>query len=125
MTRRTLQAPHSTLPYGRRSTEPPAVDPAAALDALEDQDCRAILEAATTEARTARELMDRCDLSRSTAYRKLDALVDAGLLAEGIRIRPDGAHATEYRRTVEDLVVTVTDDGELVLDVERPTPIPQ
>lgn len=124
MTSQTLQAPRRRPPFGRRSTDHPTIDPAAALDALEDPDCRAILEAATHEPRTARELMARCDLPRSTAYRKLDTLVDAGLLAEGLRIRPDGAHATEYRRTVEDLVVAVTDDGALELEVTRPDPGP-
>ncbi|WP_254839616.1 winged helix-turn-helix domain-containing protein [Natronomonas marina] len=88
------------------------VDSEAALTALNDPDCRELLEVATDEPRTAAELIEACSIPRSTAYRKIDLLTEAGLFEEGIRIRTDGKHASEYRRAVEEITVSLsTDDG--------------
>ncbi|MFQ3285142.1 MAG: DNA-binding transcriptional ArsR family regulator [Natronomonas sp.] len=86
-----------------------AVDCETVLTALEDPDCRALLEATADEALTAGELIERCGVPRSTTYRKLDRLTEAGLLAESIRISPDGKHANEYRRTFDDVTISLDD----------------
>lgn len=91
----------------------------ALLDALQDPDCRAILEATSEAARSANELSEECDVPLSTAYRKLDLMTDAGLLTECTRIRRSGKHASEYVRCVEDVHISVADDGELDLLVTR------
>lgn len=77
------------------------------LAALEDPDCRSLLEATAEEALTARELIDRCDVPRSTTYRKLEQLTDAGLLEERIRLSADGKHASEYLRTFDDVTISL------------------
>lgn len=99
---------------GLRTTtdRPNAPDYEAVLAALEDPDCRALLEATSDEALTAGELIDRCDVPRSTTYRKLEQLTEAGLLEERVRLSPDGKHASEYRRTVDDITISLDDaDG--------------
>lgn len=87
------------------------------LDALHDDDCRAVLDATTEEALSANELSSACGLSLSTTYRKLDVLTEAGLLEERTRIHPDGKHASEYRRAVEDVVVSAGVDGGFELTI--------
>lgn len=99
-------------------TEAPG-DPQALLEALGDPDCRALVAAATAEPRTAKELADRCDLSLSATYRRLERLTEAGLLAEGTRVRPGSRPAAEYRRDFEGVLVDVDDDGQLVCRERR------
>ncbi len=81
------------------------------LDALDDADCRAILDATSENALTANEIAETCDLPRSTAYRKLNLLTEAGLLEERTRIRRSGKHASEYARSVEDVVISLDSQG--------------
>lgn len=98
-------------PAARRGDETPWLEADTALEALDDPDCRALLEAATGRARTAGELIEVSGVPRSTTYRKLDQLVEAGLLEERVRVSPEGSHASEYRRTVDDVVVSITETG--------------
>jgi DNA-binding transcriptional ArsR family regulator len=82
------------------------------LDVLHDADCRAILHATGETALSASEVAETCDLAQSTAYRKLDMLTDAELIEERTRLRRSGKHASEYVRTVDDVVVSLdADDG--------------
>jgi len=100
---------------------PPDID--TVLGALHDEDCRTIL-AELGDPRTARSLLDRCDIPRSTLYRKLDRLSEATLVSEGTEIREDGSHATRYRLNFEDVVVTRTDSVGLEVEIDRPTQKP-
>ncbi|WP_254767919.1 helix-turn-helix domain-containing protein [Salinilacihabitans rarus] len=98
----------------------PALDAEAVLTALEDRDCREILAATAETALTASEIADRCEIPRSTLYRKLELLTDASLLEEGIRIRTSGKHASEYRRGFDDVTVTVSGDEGLQVALSQP-----
>ena len=89
------------------------------LDVLHDANCRAILRATGERALSANEVAEACDLAQSTAYRKLDLLVEAGVLEERTRVRRSGKHASEYVRTVDDVVVSLDDDGVSVRLSER------
>lgn len=93
-----------------------AADAKAVLAALNDTDCRAILEATREESLTATELSERCSIPSSTAYRKVEELAEVGLLEERIRINTSSKHATEYRRCFDAVAVSV-DDGDLVVEV--------
>lgn len=86
----------------------------AVLGALEDPDCRAILDETGDSALTASEVAEACDLPTSTTYRKLDILAEASLVEERVRIRRSGKHASEYARAVDDIVVTMGPDGVAV-----------
>jgi DNA-binding transcriptional ArsR family regulator len=92
----------------------------AVCEALADPDCREIL-AALDEPLTAKAVVERCDLPRTSTYRKLEALSDAGLVEERTDLRVDGHHATTYVRDVSGVVldyddetwdVTVVDDAD-------------
>lgn len=89
------------------------------LGLLDDADCRDILEVTSERAYSAGELTDACDVPRSTIYRKVEQLTDAGLLHEGIRIRRNGKHTREYARAVDAIEVAVETDGGFTLHVSR------
>lgn len=103
------------------NTYPTVVDTEGAMQtyfaALEDADCRAIMDATSEETLSAAELSEECDLPLSTTYRKIDKLVDADLLEERIRIRKSGKHTSEYVLGVDDLVVSVESSGGMTLRV--------
>lgn len=85
------------------------------LDVLADPDCREIV-GDLEEPRGAQAVADRCDLSQTSAYRKLEALCEAGLLTEGTEMRADGHHVTTYERDVGGVFVAL--DGEDAFDFE-------
>lgn len=95
-----------------------APDTEAVLEALHDDDCRAIL-AELDEPRTARELLDRCDIPRSTLYRKIDLLSEATLIREGTEISDDGSHASRYHVDFEEVIIT-REESSLNAEIERP-----
>ena len=88
------------------------------LEALDDEACRAIIEATGETARSAAELSEVCDIPLSTAYRKLELLTETGLVIENIRIRRSGKHTSEYRRAVDEIRVTVGGDTGIELTLE-------
>ncbi|MEZ3116528.1 helix-turn-helix domain-containing protein [Halobaculum sp. MBLA0147] len=101
-----------------QSETEPALD--AVLDALDDDDCRVIIEH-LEEPMTAAELSDATDIPSSTMYRKLDLLSEAALVDEGTEVRPDGHHASVYVTDFETVEVSLDDERSLTVDVERPS----
>lgn len=99
--------------------EDDAPDAETVLGALHDEDCRAILTE-LTEPRTARELLERCEIPRSTLYRKIDRLAEATLVREGTEIRKDGSHASRYELDFEEIIITRDADVEIDIEIERP-----
>ena len=89
------------------------------LDALDDADCRAILDATREQALTVKEVSEAHDLPLSTTYRKLDLLTEAGLLEERTRIRQSGKHASEYLQLVDDIVISLGPQAETEVQVTR------
>lgn len=115
----------SPTPYGRTRTRDAlqSVDESELLDHLTDDRCRAILDAVDDDAHTAGELIDELDIPRSTLYRKVDSLVDAGLLAERTRIGGDGNHKSEYVRRLDDLSLTVDFSSGIEIQLADGTPV--
>jgi predicted transcriptional regulator len=82
------------------------------LDCLGDGVCRSILIAAVPEPKSASELADACGVSRSTVYRRLNRLVDLGLVSELARTDIDArAGSSVFRTQAERLELEVTADG--------------
>lgn len=102
-----------------------SVDCGTILTALEDPDCRALLEATTDETLTASELTERCDVPRSTTYRKLEQLTEAGLLEERVRLSADGKHASEYRRTFDDVTISIGESDGLTIGLSSTAATPE
>jgi len=93
------------------------VDLQPVLDALGDPDCRGLLRTIDDDALTALECSEAYDLPLSTTYRKLERLAEADLVAEEIRLRADGKHASEYRRIFDAVCIGVAEGGEFELSV--------
>jgi predicted transcriptional regulator len=85
------------------------------LDALHDDDCRTIVSH-LTEPMTADTIAERTGIPLSTTYRKIDKLTDAGLVAEGVEIRSDGQHASQYMVAFEEVNIELTDEMTFEVD---------
>jgi len=90
-------------------------------EALADAECREILDA-LDEPRTAPEVAEACDLPQTNAYRKLEKLSVADLVAERTALCRDGHHATAYERDFSGVVVDYdgTNFGVTVVEDESP-----
>lgn len=116
--------PRPTDGPGTATDDRPNADCETVLSALEDPDCRALLEATADRALTAGELTERCDIPRSTTYRKLERLSEAGLLEERVRLSADGKHASEYRRTFDDVTISLC-DSEMTVGLSSSAATPE
>lgn len=90
------------------------------LEALNDADCRAILRE-TAQPMTATELIDVCDIPKSTLYRKLDLLSRTSLVRERDQITPGGGRITHYERDFDDVMISMDDDDDFSVTVHRPS----
>ncbi|MFD1686231.1 winged helix-turn-helix domain-containing protein [Halobellus litoreus] len=81
--------------------------------ALTSEQCWDVLRSLDSP-RTAAEIASECDLPRSTAYAKLESMVEAGLLR-----KQAGEDAARYVIDFEEVVVTYP-NGDLELTVEQP-----
>lgn len=85
------------------------------LDVLGDECARTILVATSDGPRTAKELTERTDSSSATVYRRINDLLDSGLIAECVRFEDDGTHSTAYESTVSRLDIRIDAQGIDVL----------
>lgn len=92
-------------------------DPDAVLDVLGDEHARRILALASDQAMSAPALADECGVSEPTAYRRVNDLLDVGLLREDTRIDADGNHYRTFETRVDAIEVAVQ-DGDLGVAVE-------
>jgi predicted ArsR family transcriptional regulator len=81
------------------------------LDAVGDEDCKTILDAVREEAKTIPELSEECDIPLSTAYRKVNRLQEAELVAEKNRLPEDCRPKNVYELNFDGAVVTMGEDG--------------
>ena len=84
-------------------------DADAVLDVLGDEHARAILALVSEEPMSAPALADRLDVSEPTAYRRVNELLDAGLLREDTRIDADGNHYKTFEASVDAIEIAVQD----------------
>lgn len=80
----------------------------ALLSVLSDETCEDVLTALENGPLTVAELHTELGVPVSTLYRKVDALVDVGLITEQTRFQPDGNHKSEYVRSVSELSIDVS-----------------
>lgn len=93
-------------------------DAVSILEALNDDDCREIVQALSSPM-TAEEISEVTDIPLSTTYRKLDRLTDASLIEKGVEVRSDGQHVSRYLLVFDEVSITLTDDQELDVEVSR------
>lgn len=88
------------------------------LSLLADPEARAILELTATTARSVGELVEECGLPTSTAYRKVEALVEAGLLEERVRIQPERRNPREYLLRKGEITLKLNGAGKSLPDYD-------
>ena len=93
---------------GERSTATGADD---LLALLGDEYACDILRALADEPLPARELIERHGMSRTTVYRRLDRLTDAGIVDSRLQPASDGHHRREFHLAVDELEFRVDADG--------------
>jgi predicted transcriptional regulator len=94
---------------GSQSDDEAGSESRVVLDALGGRYSVEIVAAADTPV-SAQELSDRMDIPIATCYRRIEELVDAGLLRrEGRELSDQGRRTNVYRRTVDELAVDFTD----------------
>lgn len=88
------------------------------VELLSDTHVRTILSATSVEPYSASELVERCDASDQTIYRRLERLEEAELVSDQIRARGDGHHDTVYTAKLEHVSITLH-DGEFEFSLEQ------
>lgn len=83
----------------------------AVLEALGDDSSRSILVATSCRPMTAKELTERCHVSPTTVYRRINALVDRGLLEKRVSLDAGPNQNTVYEPTFARADVRLTPDG--------------
>ncbi|KTG07814.1 hypothetical protein AUR64_01940 [Haloprofundus marisrubri] len=100
------------MPENITDTKPDSpVASAALLDVLGDECSRAILAAAGRESMTAKELTNSCDVSPATVYRRINTLLDHGLLEESIEFGANSGRQKVYKTTFSHVDIDLSDDG--------------
>lgn len=83
----------------------------ALISLLSDNHAREISTAIVDDAKTAREIVAECDGSRTTVYRRLNRLEDAGLLTTDTRYDTNGHHRTTYELRFDSLSIHLETGG--------------
>ncbi|WP_336037300.1 ArsR/SmtB family transcription factor [Halobacterium yunchengense] len=97
-------------------------DPSAVFATLDDEYARDILVATKTDRLSARELSEACGMSRPTVSRRVNRLVEQGLLEEYTHVDPGGRHYSEYEARLERVDVRLRAAGFDVQIEVRPDP---
>lgn len=93
------------------ATQTKAVPAAGLLDLLGDEYTRSVLRALVERPRTGSEVVEAADVSKATAYRRLDELQEAGLVETTTQIDRDGHHCKLFHAVVGRLAVEFGADG--------------
>jgi predicted transcriptional regulator len=81
------------------------------LELLGDEYTRRVLAAVTEQPRCGNEVIDAADVSKATAYRRLDDLESAGLIGSEMVFDPDGHHRERFHTVVEAIDIEFTPDS--------------
>jgi DNA-binding transcriptional ArsR family regulator len=104
----------------RPTTETPTVAAEQVLELLGDEYARDVLRAVTECPRTGSEIADAADVSKPTAYRRLERLEEAGLVDTTQRLDPNGHHCKQFHAVVEGVDFEFGADGVSVsLDTDE------
>lgn len=87
-----------------------SLSPEKILKLLSDSNSQMILSEAATSPVSVKEIMERGSMSTATAYRKVNNLVEAGLLEEHVCVRPKGTNFRKFTLRIETVHVTLTEN---------------
>ena len=77
------------------------------LELLDNEHTQHILKALCRGPQRGRDLIDACEASRATIYRRLNRLEAAGVVTTELYVDPDGHHCETYRLELDRLRVVV------------------
>lgn len=98
-------------------------DDAEVVSLLDDEYARLVLVLTYEEALAADDLVDRLDAAPSTIYDRLSRLADQNLVAEQQQIDLDGHHHKTYQARLDQVNVSLSEDGfEVRIDREPTDP---
>lgn len=83
---------------------------------LSDKYAQEILLATSLEKMSAKELIERCDASRATVYRRIDMLIEQDLLKEEMKLDPQGNHYKIYEINLDHIEIDV-DEGRFDVEI--------
>lgn len=92
------------------STEADTASTTELLDLLGDEYTRRVYEAVAEQPRTGREVAEVADVSRPTAYRRLNELRDAGLVRTETVLSEDGHHRERFEGVAASMSVSFGGD---------------
>lgn len=77
------------------------------LKLLDNEHTQSILEVLCRGPQRGRDLINACEASRATVYRRLNHLEAAGVVTTELYVDPDGHHCERYRLELDQLHVVV------------------
>ena len=90
------------------------------LELLDNEHTQHILRALSRGPKRGRDLIDACEASRATVYRRLDRLEASGLVTTELYVDPDGHHCETYRLRLDRFHVAV-ESGTVSVTVQSTT----
>jgi DNA-binding transcriptional ArsR family regulator len=105
------EKPHGVGEQSTADADVPAVAFDELFDLLGDEYVVDILQALSGGEMPARAIADECGMSRSTVYRRLDRLSEAGIVASRLRPESEGHHRQEFRLVLREVAVQFREDG--------------
>jgi DNA-binding transcriptional ArsR family regulator len=93
------------------------------LDTIGDEMARRVLIAMSETPQSAKELADSCDMSLPTVYRRVEVLMDHGLITEKTVVAEDGNHYKEYQCNFDSTLISLGDD-EFDVEIYREENLP-
>jgi DNA-binding HxlR family transcriptional regulator len=88
-----------------------ATDIEAALEVLSDEYACRLLAALEAGPMGAADLAETCNMSRATAYRRLERLAAIGFVTVEMAYDSDGHHRKQFRLALQELELEVGPDG--------------
>jgi predicted transcriptional regulator len=86
-------------------------------DLFGDEYTRRVYQAVTAQPRSGRAVAEAADVSRATAYRRLNELRNAGLIRTEMMICDDGHHKERFEAVTTSFSVALGDGLETTVDV--------
>jgi predicted transcriptional regulator len=110
---------HSTPRPNRTTDRSEDVDLSAPelFDLFGDEYTRRVYQSIAAQPRSGRAVAEAADVSRATAYRRLNELQDAGLVRTEMMISADGHHRERFEAVATSLLVSLEDGLATEVDV--------
>lgn len=105
------QSPAQPTPTATDDSTGVDTTPRELLALLDDEYTIAILGAIRREPKSARSICEECRISRPTVYRRLNSLVEAGLVDARQSLHANGHHRKVFEATLDAVSLEVTGDG--------------